>query len=226
MIGISRILALYHYYHAPLSVAFDLQFSEVPRLLNVTGLLPVYPEGTSEDDTPRIDLTPIKEMELTLCLGKEWHRFSGNYLVPNGIKVEFIKSEFNGMLPRHFEENLTADDELPEVSGESTTIRELSKNWWIKPQTTYVPQDLNDLNKEDTSHYVSLLFLNSKTMMHLQKHSVYLGLHKSVRLSRRLGFPPASGHYGSRASLRCYERYMGTRVLPSIPRCAPLVPSD
>jgi alpha-1,2-mannosyltransferase len=152
IISISRIVALYQYYHAPLGIAFEFQITEIPRLLNVTGLLPVYPEGTLEEDTPRIDLTPIKELELTLCLGKEWHRFSGNYLVPNGIKVEFIKSEFDGMLPRHFEERLTAADQ---VAGTENTLVQLSKKWWIRPQTTYIPQDLNDLNKEDLSHYVS-----------------------------------------------------------------------
>ncbi|KAF9486554.1 glycosyltransferase family 22 protein, partial [Pholiota conissans] len=146
VISISRILALYQYYHAPLGVAFEFQITELPNLLNATGLLPFYPEGTPEDETPRIDLAPIKELDLTLCLGKEWHRFPGSYLVPNGIKVEFIKSEFDGMLPRHFEEKLTAEDD--------TTLVQLAKKWWLRPQTTYVPHDLNDLNKEDLSHYV------------------------------------------------------------------------
>lgn len=92
-----------------------------------------------------------------MCLGKEWHRFSGSYLVPNGIKVEFIKSEFDGMLPRHFEEKLIATDQVDEIAGTDNTLVQLSKKWWIRPQTTYIPKDLNDLNKEDLSHYVSLL---------------------------------------------------------------------
>ena len=31
---------------------------------------------------------------------------------------------------------------------------DLTKMWWLKPQTRYFPNDLNDLNKEDLSHYV------------------------------------------------------------------------
>ena len=119
-----------------------LQTTEIPRLLNVTGLLPVLPPGTTEEEAPRIDLTPVKQFDLALCFGKEWHRFQGHYLIPNGIRVEFIKSEFDGLLPRHFTETVSPDQLI-------------ASKWWSRPQTRYVPADLNDLNKEDSSHYVS-----------------------------------------------------------------------
>lgn len=104
-----------------------------------------------EEDIPPIDLSPVKQFDLKLCLGKEWHRFPGNYFVPSGIRVEFIKSEFDGMLPRHFEteKTRTSNDE-----ANDTDLVGLTKKWWLKPQTSYVPNDLNDLNKEDLSHYV------------------------------------------------------------------------
>jgi alpha-1,2-mannosyltransferase len=144
-------LALWHYYHAPLTLAFDFQYNEIPRLLKATGLLPIYPEHMREEDIPPIDLSPVKKFDLKLCLGKEWHRFPGNYLVPSGIQVEFVKSEFDGMLPRHFEteKTRTSTDEAIDID-----ILDLTKKWWLKPQTSYVPNDLNDLNKEDPSHYV------------------------------------------------------------------------
>ncbi|KAF8167320.1 glycosyltransferase family 22 protein [Crassisporium funariophilum] len=149
LISISRIIAQWHYYHAPLTVAFDFQMTEIPRLLNATGLLPVYPANTPEEDKPRIDLTPVKEFDLKLCLGKEWYRFPGSYLIPSGIRVEFVKSEFDGMLPRHFEESA-----LKTGGNGQGLLGEVAKKWWLRPQTSYVPQDLNDLNKEDLSHYV------------------------------------------------------------------------
>ena len=90
LISISRILALWHYYHAPLTLAFDFQYNEIPRLLKATGLLPIYPENMREEDIPPIDLSPVKQFDLKLCLGKEWHRFPGNYLAPSGIQVEFV----------------------------------------------------------------------------------------------------------------------------------------
>jgi alpha-1,2-mannosyltransferase len=151
LISVSRILALWHYYHAPLTLAFDFQHTELPRLLNATGLLPIYPENTPEEDIPPVDLSLVKEFNLKLCLGKEWHRFPGNYLIPSGIQVEFVKSEFDGMLPRHFETEKTGE-------GNDVFVG-LAKDWWLKPQTSYVPNDLNDLNKEDPSHYVRCAFL-------------------------------------------------------------------
>jgi len=150
LISVSRILALWHYYHAPLTVAFDFQHTEIPRLLNATGLLPIYTDNTRDEDKPPIDLSPVKEFDLKLCLGKEWHRFPGNYLIPSGIQVEFVKSEFDGMLPRHFETGKATGS-----TGQGNDVLEgLAKKWWLKPQTSYVPDDLNDLNKEDPSHYV------------------------------------------------------------------------
>lgn len=125
---------------------------ELPRLLNVTGLLPVFPPGMAEEDMPRIDLTPIKHLDLRLCLGKEWHRFPGHYLVPNGILVDFVKSEFRGLLPGHFTES----------SAEH--FSEHSK-WWLRPQTRNVPSNLNDLNKEEMSHYVGSIFIHSRIIL-------------------------------------------------------------
>ena len=151
LISVSRIFAVWHYYHAPLTVVFDFQHTEIPRLLRTTGLLPIYPNGTREEDIPPIDFSLVKQFDLKLCVGKEWHRFPGNYLIPTGVQVEFIKSEFDGMLPRHFE-----TEKIGTTSDEAND--DLTKKWWLKPQTSYVPDDLNDLNKENAIHYVRRTF--------------------------------------------------------------------
>jgi len=140
LISLSRVLALWHYYHAPLSIFSALEESELPWLLNVTGLLPLSQPGTDENDALSIDLTPIREFDLRLCLGKEWHRFPGHYLVPNGVKVDFVKSEFDGLLPTHFEEGRAKLG----FSG-----------WWDRPGMRITPSGLNDLNKEASEFYVS-----------------------------------------------------------------------
>ncbi|KAJ6609372.1 glycosyltransferase family 22 protein [Mycena sp. CBHHK59/15] len=156
-ISVSRILALTFYYHSPLSVVYAFQTQELPRLLNDTGLLPVYPPNTPEEDIPRIDLSPVKLFSLTLCVAKEWYRFPGHYLVPTGVRVDFVKSEFDGLLPGHFGEG-----ELKNVSWENEI---LATAWWNKPagwygwnrpETRYVPAGLNDLNREEVSHYVPI----------------------------------------------------------------------
>ncbi|KAG6879482.1 hypothetical protein C0992_002205 [Termitomyces sp. T32_za158] len=133
-------MALWHYYHAPMTVVWAFETQEIPRLLNVTGLLPTYP-GIPHDETPRIDLTPIKHFDLKLCVAKEWHRFPGSYLVPDGVVIEFVKSEFNGLLPGHFE-NIPA-----EINSTSTL--------WLRPGTSRIPNTQNDLNKEEPSRYVN-----------------------------------------------------------------------
>ncbi|KZO96340.1 glycosyltransferase family 22 protein [Calocera viscosa TUFC12733] len=140
IIGISRILALYQYYHAPMDVVSHFEFSELPRLLNVTGLLP---EQIKKTETPSkydkenlVDLTPIHMFNLNLCIGKEWYRFPSHFHVPDSINVNFIKSEFDGMLPRHFVESAGSDA------------------LWKWDGTRFVPPDLNDLNREEPSRYV------------------------------------------------------------------------
>lgn len=160
IISLSRVIGQWHYYHAPLTVMHALQTTEIPRLLNMTGLLPVLPHGTTEEEAPRIDLTPVKEFDLALCFGKEWHRFQGHYLVPNGIRVEFIKSEFDGLLPRHFTETVSPGELI-------------ASKWWSRPQTRYVPADLNDLNKEDSSHYVDVSACDYLIDVDFPKHPVY-----------------------------------------------------
>ena len=141
LISLSRILALWNYYHAPLTIFYHFESAELPRLLNSTGLLPMPPPNTKPDELPRIDLAPIKQFNLTLCLGKEWYRFPGHYLVPDGVRVDFVKSEFDGALPGHFEEGKGGDGAF----------------WW-RDGTRRASEGLNDLNRETPGFYVGVLF--------------------------------------------------------------------
>jgi len=148
LISLTRILALWKYYHTPMTIIYQFEKQEIPRLLNVTGLLetPLPPPELLEEyrqklvenreDEPRIDLSPIKDFNLRMCYGKEWHRFPGHYLVPDGIRVDWIKSEFDGMLPAHFYET------------HGIRSRVLG--------TRNIPVGLNDLNKEEPMHYVDV----------------------------------------------------------------------
>ncbi|KAK7686746.1 hypothetical protein QCA50_010346 [Cerrena zonata] len=142
--SISRTLALWEYYHAPMTITFRFETEELPRLLNATGhiTLPSPNNKTSyEDDenTPRIDYGPLKDFGLRLCVGKEWYRFPGHYLVPDGVRVDWIKSEFDGMLPGHFLETKYEGGLMERVRG-----------------TRVVPHGLNDLNKEAAEFYVDV----------------------------------------------------------------------
>ena len=137
MISLSRIMGLWHYYHAPMTAVWAFETKELPRLFNVSGLLPVY-SGARDDEQSRIDLSPVKYFDLKLCVAKEWHRFPGHYYVPDGVRVEWIKSEFDGMLPGHFKPTPRWGGLMARLAG-----------------THNVPHGLNDLNKEEASFYVS-----------------------------------------------------------------------
>ncbi|KIY49266.1 glycosyltransferase family 22 protein [Fistulina hepatica ATCC 64428] len=145
VISISRILALLYYYHAPMSTYYQLEANELPRLLNNTGLLAEAPADATEDDMPRVDLSPIREFNLTLCVGNEWYRFPSHYLVPDGLRVDWVKSGFDGLLPGHFGEGAYAEAQ--------PTSETFASVYWPRPQTRLEPVDQNDLNKGEPSHY-------------------------------------------------------------------------
>ncbi|MFH4978646.1 hypothetical protein AB6A40_005355 [Gnathostoma spinigerum] len=80
--------------------------------------------------------------KIRLCVGKEWYRFPSSFFLPSqlsdshgrrrSVELAFIKSEFSGLLPKPF-----AAMSLPAV-------------------TRAVPTEMNDLNKEEPSRYVSV----------------------------------------------------------------------
>ncbi|XP_060516914.1 alpha-1,2-mannosyltransferase ALG9 [Cylas formicarius] len=85
ILGISRIFALYRNYHAPLDLMIDLNR---------------YP---LENNIP-------EDFEIQICLGKDWHRYPSSFFLPNhNWNINFVKSEFNGMLPAPYstEDNAT-----------------------------------------------------------------------------------------------------------------------
>ena len=74
----------------------------------------------------------------TVCLGKEWYRFPSHFLLPEGVRAKFIKSEFRGLLPGEFYES-SANDSLG-----------------IYPATYMIPPGMNPYNEEDPGKYTEL----------------------------------------------------------------------
>ena len=62
--------------------------------------------------------------------------------MPDGIRVDFVKSEFAGLLPGHFSDG--------EGGGDNNEF------WWRKG-TRRTPEGLNDLNREEPRYYVCCL---------------------------------------------------------------------
>ncbi|TFY64294.1 hypothetical protein EVJ58_g2719 [Rhodofomes roseus] len=145
VLSFSHIMTHWKYYHAPMSIFHALEADEIPRILNTTGQIFIPPPSPNqsrldeEERIPRIDPALIKQLGLHMCVGKEWYRFPSHFLVPDGVRVNWIKSEFDGMLPAHFVET-KAEWGLPaRVQG-----------------TRIVPSSLNDLNKEASELYVDV----------------------------------------------------------------------
>lgn len=72
-------------------------------------------------------------MEGSVCLGKEWYRYPSSYFLPRNMRANFIKSDFDGLLPGQF--------------SEAWAGLGLHPTW-------LVPSGMNDQNIEDLEKYV------------------------------------------------------------------------
>jgi len=69
----------------------------------------------------------------TVCLGKEWYRYQSSFFLPSKLfKIAFLKSDFQGQLPKYFQQ-------VPKGQL-STRLRH---------------DDFNDLNLEEPSRYIA-----------------------------------------------------------------------
>lgn len=128
VISVLRIIALYKFYHAPLDVAHHFEYKSIPSILSSLGHAPIPPPKSfkprpGEKVPQEWDYSPLARMDnkVTLCYGTEWHRFPGSYLVPEGVEVRWIKTDFDGMMPRRWEPSPTAQGGWPRE--ETRTIR-------------------------------------------------------------------------------------------------------
>lgn len=138
LISVSRITALATRYRAPQRVYSALWKERAPdQLVNLNYLQESYPYDASVRD-------------INLCVGKEWHRFPSSYFLPNDVRLQYIKSDFEGMLPKHFLPDFKTIDY--EEDGKQLTYR--TRQFSFKGART-IQSGFNSYNKEDPSTYVS-----------------------------------------------------------------------
>lgn len=159
-VSISRILALYEHYSAPIDVyrnAFDMV--KVPEPL---GASTAIVEGTDAAVLPApnapgsiVDGTGKKEI-IRVCVGKEWYRFPSHYFLPEGARLGLIKSHFDGLLPGEFYEQ--SESGHP-TSGKTQHPLAIDWRWSAdrRPGTSHIPALMNNENKEVAEHYVGYL---------------------------------------------------------------------
>ena len=113
ILSVSRILAIYHFYSAPFEMVRHFQYQTLPDVLSSMEYQPkpvlsTYKPREGEVVTPEWDLSPLLNISqpLTLCYGTEWYRYPSSYLIPDGVDVRWIRTDFDGMMPRPWEESV------------------------------------------------------------------------------------------------------------------------
>ncbi|KAJ3340443.1 mannosyltransferase [Gonapodya sp. JEL0774] len=127
VLSVFRSASLHLHYSAPLTVYADLHDHIATRISEI-------PSSSRYNAT------------LTVCVGKEWHRFPSHYFLPHGARLAFLRSEFRGLLPKYFQ------DDLSSFHTESVTH---STTTW-RPGTWLRPTGMNDVNREEPDRYVPL----------------------------------------------------------------------
>jgi len=106
-------------------------FMTVVGLLRTLGTVSAY--GAPLGIYSPLQNPPYADMEGTVCLGKEWHRFPSSYFLPKKMRAKFVKSAFDGLLPGQFSEAMTGFGLFP---------------------TWLIPPGMNDQNIGDPGKYV------------------------------------------------------------------------
>ncbi|KAI9474064.1 MAG: Alg9-like mannosyltransferase family-domain-containing protein [Benjaminiella poitrasii] len=140
LLSILRLLAILTRYRAPFVVYSAIWNEQAPdQLINLNYL--------QEDFVDNVDLK-LKNV----CVGKEWYRFPSQFFLPSDTRLQFLKTNFAGQLPKEFEEDLTVGRyELDD--GQEHYYRRRVYGWL---GARMAPEGFNDLNQEDPSVYVSL----------------------------------------------------------------------
>ncbi|CAO3651769.1 unnamed protein product [Cunninghamella echinulata] len=139
LISISRILALLTRYHAPMAVYASLWNERQDAL--------IFPNTLQEE----YDTNPMKK-ELQVCVGKEWYRYQSSFFLPKDVRLRFISSEFNGLLPNTFPEDWSmvkySDNDS---NGEKKDYYQRSRSFNVLKGMRQHHEGTNDQNKKDDS---------------------------------------------------------------------------
>ncbi|XP_005091450.1 alpha-1,2-mannosyltransferase ALG9 [Aplysia californica] len=109
VMSLSRIVAVHQGYHAPLDI-----YVELHRVVS----------------DPSVHTLPV-DKPVNVCVGKEWYRFPSSFFLPGpNWNLQFVQSEFRGLLPKPYE---------PGPDG-----------------TKITPTHMNDMNREEPSRYIDV----------------------------------------------------------------------
>lgn len=96
---------------------------------------------------------------LSVCYGKEWYRFPSSFFLPNDDSLEFVKSAFDGILPKHFYDG-RSDLVIKHEKDTITATMDALLGWTIPDhlasRTRAWQTGFNDLNREEPDRYVNV----------------------------------------------------------------------
>lgn len=164
LFSLLRIVGTLHAYNAPFTSLHHLNDNaDVFRdaFLDIAGISqPVFMEDLFKIDSP--EESARKEQEklqrlntrMNVCYGKEWYRFPNSFFLPDGFQGQFIRSEFRGILPKHFPQSSPADAP-PSTSMPllDFTLSHLFPRTLLATTRTS-EATFNDLNQEEMDRYV------------------------------------------------------------------------
>jgi len=108
LLSLSRSSALFHGYHAPLDLYVEFN----------------HMSSNLEHPFPA-------DRYINLCVGKEWYRYPSSFFLPSDRwRLQFIRSDFRGQLPKPYSNAANA--------------------------TQMIPTNMNDMNKEEPSRFISV----------------------------------------------------------------------
>ncbi|KAJ8903454.1 hypothetical protein NDN08_004561 [Rhodosorus marinus] len=127
-LSISRTYAVVDYFNAPFKLFQSLSRHELQGGIGPRASPSNFADG---------------EVELNLCIGKEWYRFPTSFFLPGRrFRLRFTRSTHSGLLPKYFKED------------ENGTKAE--------------PEGMNMFNKEDPTQYLENPHLNCHYFIDLQ----------------------------------------------------------
>ncbi|CAG8714776.1 6466_t:CDS:2, partial [Funneliformis mosseae] len=123
-ISFAHIAALYFHYGAPMTIYKHFYYVEIPSQIAARQL--------------QVDLL---NNPINLCIGKEWYRFPSHYFLPEGVRLRFLKSDFNRQLPKYFLERTYVD------SNNKTKLSAEREGTWT------IQEGFNNYNLEEVDRY-------------------------------------------------------------------------
>ena len=169
LLSLSRTVALVSHYGAPLHVYRALPAVEF-----------------SNSTTPRPGGVSQQAQQVHVCVGAEWYRFPSSFFLPGpNYRIQFIKSGFNGLLPRHFDDAAGGTRAAPRQLNDDN--REEPENYWSSAEKCEYAVTLQD---GDT--WLDGEVLGSKKDWEIVAEKDFLDASKSPPLTRAFYIPTIS----------------------------------